>query len=71
MNGPTISTGALAAGRRHSVARRRDGTVLAAGNGGSGECAVGQWTDVIAVAADNVHAQRRDLTRNRGRFISP
>ena len=49
------NTPALAAGRRHSVGRRRDGTVLAVGNNAAGECRVGRWEDVVAVAAGNVH----------------
>lgn len=51
-----ISNGAMAAGRRHSVARRRDGTVVAAGNGRSQECRVQQWAGVVAVPVGNVHA---------------
>ena len=46
---------ALAAGRRHSVCGRSDGSVRAVGNGAAGECGVLGWTDVIAVAAGNVH----------------
>ena len=46
----------LAAGRRHSVGLRRDGTVVAVGDWSAGECDVGTWTDVVAVAAGNVHA---------------
>ncbi|NED93497.1 chromosome condensation regulator, partial [Streptomyces sp. SID11233] len=46
---------AVAAGRRHSVGRRRDGTVLAAGATRAAECRVEQWEDVVAVAAGNVH----------------
>ena len=53
--GMRASTPALAAGRRHSVSCRRDGTVLAVGNNAAGECRVGQWEDVTAVAAGNVH----------------
>jgi alpha-tubulin suppressor-like RCC1 family protein len=49
------NTSALAAGRRHSVGRRRDGTVVAVGNDAAGECRVGRWEDVVAVAAGNVH----------------
>ena len=48
----------LAAGRRHSVACRDDGSVLAAGNGRAGECDVASWSGVIAVAAGNVHSAR-------------
>jgi len=46
---------ALAAGRRHSVCGRSDGSVRAVGNGAAGECSVLGWTDIIAVAAGNVH----------------
>ena len=46
---------ALAAGRRHSVCGRSDGSVRAVGNGAAGECGVLGWTDIIAVAAGNVH----------------
>lgn len=48
----------LAAGRRHSVGCRTDGTTVAEGNGRAGECDVLAWTDVGAVAAGNVHAAR-------------
>lgn len=44
---------ALAAGRRHSVSGRSDGSVRAVGNGAAGECNVLGWTDIIAVAAAN------------------
>jgi alpha-tubulin suppressor-like RCC1 family protein len=47
---------AIAAGRRHSIARRWDGTVLAAGNDAAGECQVGVWDEIVSVAAGNVHA---------------
>ncbi|MET7920058.1 RCC1 domain-containing protein [Streptomyces avermitilis] len=49
------SSSVLAAGRRHSVARRWGGTVLAAGNTAAAECRVEGWEDVVAVAAGNVH----------------
>ncbi len=45
----------LAAGRRHSVARRGDGTVVAVGHGSAGECDVRGWRDVVAVAAGSLH----------------
>ncbi len=45
----------LAAGRRHSVCSRSDGSVRAVGNGAAGECDVLGWADIIAVAAGNVH----------------
>jgi alpha-tubulin suppressor-like RCC1 family protein len=49
------NTSALAAGRRHSVGRRRDGTVAATGNNAADECRVERWEHVVAVAAGNVH----------------
>ena len=45
----------IAAGRRHSLGLRADGTVVAAGTGTSGECRVEHWAHVVAVAAGNVH----------------
>jgi len=54
-DGMQASTSVLAAGRRHSVGLRRDGTVVAVGNGAAGECRVGGWEDVVALAAGNVH----------------
>lgn len=45
----------LAAARRHTVACQSDGRVLAVGNGQAGECDVLAWSDIIAVAARNVH----------------
>lgn len=48
--------GALAAGCRHSVVLRSDGTVVAAGRGAVGECDADRWRDVVAVAVGNVHA---------------
>lgn len=46
----------MAAGRRHSVALRRNGTVVAVGNGRAGECNVDDWENVVAVAVGNVHS---------------
>ncbi|MGP9681775.1 hypothetical protein [Brachybacterium sp. AOP3-A1-3] len=48
----------IAAGRRHSLACRTDGTVLATGSNLAGECDVADWTEVVAVAAGNVHTAR-------------
>ena len=45
----------LAAGRRHSVACTAEGKAVAAGYRRGGECAVDEWTDIVAVAAGNVH----------------
>ncbi len=46
----------LAAGRRHPVACRAEGTAVAAGNGQAGECDGASSSDVVAMAAGNVHA---------------
>ena len=46
----------LAAGQRHSVGLRRDGTVIAVGNGSGGELDVADWTEVTSVATGNVHS---------------
>ena len=45
----------LAVGNEHTVLLRNDGTVLAAGDDSFGQCDVGSWTDVIAVAAGAYH----------------
>ncbi len=50
--------GPLGAGRRHSVLRRPDGSVVACGNTAAGECDVRAWTGIVSVAAGNVHAAR-------------
>src|SRR5690606_14171686 len=52
---PAFPRSVLAAGRRHTVALRADGTVLAAGDNKCGQCEVGAWRDIVAVAAGNVH----------------
>ena len=48
----------LAAARRHSLLVTDDGHVLAAGPAGASECAVADWTDVVGVAAGNVHTAK-------------
>jgi len=45
----------LAAGFHHTVGLRADGTVLAAGDDSSGQCAVSAWAEVIEVAAGARH----------------
>jgi hypothetical protein len=45
----------IAAGRRHWLGLRADGTVVPAGTRASGECRVEGSTHVVAVAADNVY----------------
>ena len=51
----TVKAGRVAAGYRHTVGLRADGTVLAAGNNRFGQCNVSDWTDVIQVAAGAKH----------------
>lgn len=47
--------GRIAAGYRHSVARRNDGTALAAGDNSSGQCDVSGWTNLVQIAAGAYH----------------
>lgn len=44
-----------AAGATHTAAVRGDGSVIAVGYTGDGQCSVAKWRDVIAVAADAGH----------------
>lgn len=60
-----VASHVLAAGPRHSLGLLVDGTVASAGAGAAGECRTGDWRDVVAVAAGNVHA-----ARNTGRSHS-
>lgn len=46
----------IAAGRRHSLGVRADGSVVTAGRPGAEELRTTGWSDVVAVAAGNVHA---------------
>lgn len=39
----------VAAGNQHTVALREDGTVVATGYNGEGQCNTGSWTDIIAI----------------------
>lgn len=45
----------IAAGHRHSIVLKADGTVMAVGNNKLGQCNVRDWRNIIAVAAGNVH----------------
>ncbi|MDQ0194807.1 hypothetical protein J2T20_003178 [Paenibacillus wynnii] len=45
----------IAAGRRHTVGLKSDGTVTAVGDNKYGQCDVSGWRDIVAVAAGNVH----------------
>src|SRR5665648_462925 len=49
------SNNTIAAGRRHTVGLKSDGTVTAVGDNKYGQCDVGSWRDIVAVAAGNVH----------------
>jgi len=52
---PGMIRNVLAAGRRHTVAIREDGTAVAVGDNRLGQCDVGDWRDIVSVAAGNVH----------------
>jgi alpha-tubulin suppressor-like RCC1 family protein len=41
----------VAAGYAHTVGLKSDGTVVAVGNSGYGECNVSSWTDIRQIAA--------------------
>jgi uncharacterized repeat protein (TIGR02543 family) len=45
----------IAAGGRHTVGIRPDGTVVATGNNDDGQCNVAGWTDIVHVAAGFSH----------------
>ena len=45
----------LAAGDSHTVGLKTDGTVVAVGYNGDGQCDVSGWTDIVAVAAGDSH----------------
>ena len=45
----------IAAGRRHTVGLKSDGTVTAVGDNKYGQCNVIGWRNIVAVAAGNVH----------------
>ena len=45
----------LAAGYSHTVGLKSDGTVVAVGKNGNGQCDVGNWTDIVAVSAGYWH----------------
>lgn len=51
----TIPKDSIAAGRRHTVGLKSDGTVTAVGDNKYSQCDVSSWCDVVAVAAGNVH----------------
>ncbi|MCR8842531.1 hypothetical protein NQ117_02445 [Paenibacillus sp. SC116] len=45
----------IAAGRRHTVGLKSDGTVTAVGDNKNGQCDVSGWRDMVAVAAGCAH----------------
>lgn len=47
----TLKVMRLAAGRRHFVVLRPDGTVVAVGNNSRGQCNVEGWREVVAAGA--------------------
>jgi len=48
----------IAAGCRHTIGLKSDGTVIAAGDNKYGQCNVSGWFNIVAVAAGNVHMAR-------------
>ena len=52
----TVQKGRIAAGARHSLALKRDGTVLAQGDNSLGQCNVGTWNTVTMLAAGRMHS---------------
>jgi hypothetical protein len=52
----------IAAWSRHTDGLKSCGTVMAVGDNKHGQCDVSGWTDIVAVAAGNVHmATKRDV----------
>ena len=45
----------IAGGENHTLSLRADGTVLAAGGNGNGQCDVSGWSNIIAIAAGGYH----------------
>ena len=45
----------VSAGKDHTVGLKADGTVVAVGNNGFGQCGVDGWTDIVAVSAGHYH----------------
>lgn len=54
----TFARTVLAAGRRHTVGLKPDGTVIAAGDNTCGQCGVDGWREIVSVAAASVHVAR-------------
>ena len=51
----TFDNVAVAAGRAHTVALKKNGTVVAVGFGDYGQCDVSSWSDITAIAAGGNH----------------
>ena len=51
----TLGEGSVAAGSRHTVGLKRDGTVVALGDNSFSVSDVRRWSDIVAVAAGDVH----------------
>ena len=45
----------ISAGDCHTVGLKSDGTVVAVGDNGHGQCNVSDWTDIVAISADIFH----------------
>ena len=48
-------SGTLAAGESHTVALKKDGTVVATGFNSDGQCNVSKWKDIVAIFAEHNH----------------
>ena len=46
---------AISAANSHTVGLKSDGTVVAVGYNGSGQCDVSEWTDIVAISAGTFH----------------
>ena len=53
--GPGRATPMVAAGFDYTVGLKSDGTVVALGGNLHGQCNVGNWTDIVQVAAGGQH----------------
>lgn len=51
----TIPLKTIAAGRRHTVVLKSDGTLMTAGDNKNGQCGVSSWSNIVEVRAGNVH----------------
>ena len=50
----SANTFAVAVGDYHVVGLKSDGTVVASGDNGYGQCDVSEWKDVVAIWSDNI-----------------